>query len=89
MDEAFLISFAENALLIAVILATPFLLVSLVVGSVISLLQAATQVNEVTLTFVPKVIGMILVVVLLGSWLGERLLAYTANVFSSLPNLVR
>ncbi|HPH96549.1 MAG TPA: flagellar biosynthesis protein FliQ [Anaerolineaceae bacterium] len=89
MDEAFLITFAENALMITVILITPFLLVSLVVGSVISLLQAATQVNEVTLTFVPKVIGMILVVVLLGSWLGERLLAYTANVFSSLPNLVR
>jgi flagellar biosynthetic protein FliQ len=65
------------------------LIVSLIVGSLVSLFQAATQVNEVTLTFVPKVIGVSLVLIMLGSWMVQQLLAFTANVFLSLPDLPR
>ena len=87
MTEAFILSFAQNALMVILILAAPILAVSLFVGVVVSLFQAATQINEVTLTFIPKIIGIGLVVALLGSWMGQHLLAFTTNVFNSLPNL--
>lgn len=71
------------------ILAGPILLVSLIVGSLISLVQAATQINEVTLTFIPKMIAIGLVLALLGSWMLQRLLVFTSNIFTSLPNFVK
>lgn len=88
MDEGYLLTFAQNTLLIAVILAAPVLIVTLVVGSLVSLFQAATQVNEVTLTFVPKIIGVILIMIILGGWMGRQLLTYTINIYNDLPNLV-
>jgi flagellar biosynthesis protein FliQ len=89
MTEAFVLSFARNALMVTLILAAPMLLVSLVIGVLISLFQAATQINEVTLTFIPKIIGVGLIVAILGSWMGQQLLTFTTNLFMSLPNLPR
>lgn len=89
MTEGYLISFAQNALTVTLILAGPVLIVSLVIGSLVSLVQAATQINEVTLTFVPKIIAIIIVMVLLGGWMGERLIAFTSGIFNDLPNLVK
>ena len=88
MDEAYVISFAMEAIKVIILLASPILLVSLVVGSIVSLIQAATQVNEVTLTFVPKIIGIILILILLGGWMLEQIVSFTTNVFMSLPGLV-
>ena len=88
MDEAYVISFAMEAIKVIIFLASPILLVSLVVGSIVSLIQAATQVNEVTLTFVPKIIGIILILILLGGWMLEQIVSFTTNVFMSLPGLV-
>jgi flagellar biosynthetic protein FliQ len=87
MNEAYVLSFAQNALMITLILAAPVLIVSLVVGILVSLFQAATQINEVTLTFIPKILGVSLILALLGSWMGQQLLAFTARTFSSLANL--
>lgn len=89
MTESYLITFAQNSLMVTMFMAAPILLVSLIVGSLISLIQAATQINEVTLTFVPKMIGIILVFALLGGWMGQQLLSFTANIFATLPNLVK
>jgi flagellar biosynthetic protein FliQ len=89
MTESYVMSFAQNALMIALSLAAPVLLASLLVGSLVSLFQAATQINEVTLTFIPKMIGILLVLVLLGSWMTQQLLAFTTNVFINLPDLPR
>jgi flagellar biosynthetic protein FliQ len=89
MTESYVLAFAQEALTVTLMLAAPVLIVSLIVGSLVSLFQAATQVNEVTLTFVPKVIGVGLVLILLGSWMVQQLLAFTANVFLSLPDLPR
>ena len=89
MDEGMLITIAQNALLMTAMLAAPFLLVTLVIGSIISLIQAATQVNEFTLTFVPKIIGIILVAVLLGSWMIQQLLVYTTNLYNTLPTMIK
>lgn len=89
MTESYLITFAQNALMVTMFMAAPVLLVSLIVGSLISLIQAATQINEVTLTFVPKIIGIILVFALLGGWMGQQLLSFTQNIFATLPSLVK
>jgi flagellar biosynthetic protein FliQ len=89
MTESYVLSLAQNAVTVMLILAGPVLLVSLIVGSLISLVQAATQINEVTMTFVPKLIGIGLVMALLGSWMLQRLLVFTSNIFASLPNFVK
>ena len=88
MTEAYVLSLAQSTTEILLILAGPVLIVSLVVGCLISLVQAATQLNETTLTFVPKIIGIGLVLLVLGSWMLERLLIFTTNLFTTLPNLV-
>jgi len=88
MTETFVLSLAQNAITVALLLAAPILLVSLLVGSVISLIQADTQINEVTLTFIPKMIGIVLVLLLLGSWMLQQLVNFTSGLFESLPTLV-
>ena len=89
MNEIYLMSFAQNALTVTLMLAGPILVVSLVIGSLISLVQAATQINEVTLTFVPKIIGIIIVLVILGGWMGGQMVSFTSGIFNDLPNLVK
>lgn len=88
MSETFVLSLAQNALMIALILAGPVLVISLIIGSLVSLIQAATQINEVTLTFIPKIIGIALVFLLLGAWMLQQLVQFTVNLFQSLPNLI-
>lgn len=87
MTEAFVMTMAQKAITMALILAGPVMLVSLLVGSLISLVQAATQINEPTLSFVPKVIGIIVVLVVLGSWMLQQILVFTSELFNSLPSL--
>ncbi len=88
MDESFVISLAQNAVVLTVLIAAPFLLISLLIGSLVSMIQAATQINEITLTFIPKMIGIILIILVLGSWLLQQLVTFTATLFNGLPNLV-
>lgn len=89
MTESYVLSFAQNAIMLTLIIAGPILIVSLVIGSVISMFQAATQINEASLSFVPKVIGLALVLLVLGSWMGQQILAFTTNVFTNLPYMPR
>ncbi|MEI7845159.1 MAG: flagellar biosynthesis protein FliQ [Chloroflexota bacterium] len=88
MTEAYVLTLGQNAIMLTLLLAGPILLISLVVGSLISLVQAATQINEVTLTFIPKMIGIIVVLLILGSWMLQQILVFTSNLFNSLPSLV-
>jgi flagellar biosynthesis protein FliQ len=88
MTESYVLSLAQNAVTVTLIVAGPILLISLLIGSLISLVQAATQINEATLTFIPKMIGIIGVLLLLGSWMLQQLLVFTSNLFTSLPTLV-
>ena len=88
MTEAYVISLAQSTITITLMLAGPVLLTSLLIGSLISMVQAATQINEATLSFVPKMIGIIAILLLLGSWMLQQLLVFTSNLFTSLPNMV-
>ena len=88
MTEAYVLTLGQNAIMIALILAGPILLISLIIGSLVSLVQAATQINESTLIFIPKLIGIVLVLVLLGSWMLQHAMTFTHALFTSLPDLV-
>ncbi|MCK4602362.1 MAG: flagellar biosynthesis protein FliQ [Phycisphaerae bacterium] len=83
VDEA--IDLARQAVMLMLILGAPVLLTGLIVGVVLSVLQAATQVQEQTLSFVPKIIAMLLVAVLVGPWMLQRLIEFSREVFSTLP----
>ena len=87
MTESMVMDLGRSALTIMLILSLPLLGVSLVVGLVVSLFQAVTQIQEVTLTFVPKILGIILVVALLGPWMFQQLLSFTITLFDIIPRL--
>jgi flagellar biosynthesis protein FliQ len=80
---------AQAAVMMMLMLAGPLLLVSLVVGLIVSIFQAVTQVNEMTLTFVPKVVAIFVVLIVMGPWMMQVLLGYTANTFTSIAQVGR
>jgi len=88
MTESYVISFAMRAIMVTLEIAAPFLLASLLIGSIISLIQAATQIQEVTITFIPKFAAMVAIIIILGGWMLQQMLAFTAGIFQSLPSLV-
>jgi flagellar biosynthetic protein FliQ len=78
-----------EALYLVLLVSGPPLLVSLLVGLVVGLLQAMTQVQEQTLTFVPKLLAVGLVVATLGGWMGAELVRFTSQLWGSIPTLIR
>lgn len=87
MTEAYIFTLAQQTFTLTLMLAAPILLVSLLVGLLVSMFQAATQISEITLTFVPKILAVALVIALLGGWMAQQLLSYTARLLSELPRL--
>jgi flagellar biosynthetic protein FliQ len=69
-------------------LAAPILLVTMGIGLLVSIFQAATQVQEVTLTFVPKLVGVALVIVVGGNWMLSEMITYTHQLFAMIPDLI-
>ncbi len=78
----------RQAIETTLIVAAPMLLTALVVGLVISIFQAATQINEATLQFVPKLVVMFLVLLLMGPWMLQYLVDYIQRLFSSIPQII-
>lgn len=89
MTEAMVLQLARDAAVMMLMLAAPLLGASLVVGLTISIFQAATQISEMTLTYVPKFVAIGLMLALLGPWMLSQMLRYLANILNSLPVLVR
>lgn len=88
MNSEAVMSMTYTAMKLALFMAGPILLVTLLVGLVISIFQAATQVNEMTLSFIPKLLAVGITVVLLGPWLIRLMVDYMQNLFSQIPGLV-
>jgi flagellar biosynthetic protein FliQ len=88
MDTDLVISLAIAAMELALKVALPLLLVGLGVGLVVSVFQAVTQIQEQTLTFIPKILATIVVMVVLGPWMLDQLLAYTRDLWLSIPDLI-
>ncbi len=78
-----------SAMKTALLLAGPVLVFSLVIGLIISILQAATQIQEMTLTFVPKIFAAVLAVVIFGPWMLRLMVSYTTQLISNIPLYVR
>ncbi len=79
---------AGRALEVALALAAPLLLAALVTGLVVGAFQAATQINEMTLSFIPKVLVMALTLVIAGPWMLRTLIEYTRELITSIPGLI-
>ena len=88
MNDAAVMDIAMQAMIITLKLAAPILAVSLAIGVAISLLQSVTQVQEFTLTFVPKLAGIALVIVVTGSWMLHELVSFTQDLFARVPSLI-
>ncbi|MPZ98549.1 MAG: flagellar biosynthesis protein FliQ [Dehalococcoidia bacterium] len=85
MTDAAVITLAKDALMTAFMVSAPILLVSLTIGLCVSVFQAMTQINEVTLTFVPKILGVFAVAAVLGPWMVGTMVSYTHRLFTALP----
>ncbi|MBV8047828.1 MAG: flagellar biosynthesis protein FliQ [Paludibacterium sp.] len=88
MTPELVINIVQNALYVLILISAPVLLVSLVVGLFVSIMQAATQINEMTLTFIPKLLALFLTLVLAGPWMLNTLIDYTVRLFKSIPNVI-
>ena len=89
MTEQFAIDVARNAFTIALEVAGPLLALSLAVGMLVSIFQAVTQINEQTLSFVPKILVVAGALALLGPWMATTLVGYMVTTFDMLPTLAR
>ena len=88
MTDTAVIQIALQAMLLTAKLAAPILLASLAIGVGVSLLQSVTQIQEVTLTFVPKLGGVALVILLSGHWMLQEIVNFTQSLFAALPTLL-
>ena len=89
MTTAEVITIAKDALYTIIITATPILLISLVIGLVISIFQTVTSIQEQTMTFVPKIIGIFLGLMLLGGWMLENMVTYMEDLWSNVSLYIR
>lgn len=88
MSDAQVLTIIVEALAVATKLAAPILLVTLVVGVVVSVIQTVTQIQEQSLSFVPKLIGAAAVLVLGGHWMLQEVVGWVTRLWTSIPNLV-
>jgi flagellar biosynthesis protein FliQ len=88
MNQDTAVSLATQAMSLAIKVGGPLLLVGLVIGLVVSVFQAITQIQEQSLSFIPKMIGVAVVVVVAGPWMLNQLLSYTEQLYRGIPALV-
>jgi flagellar biosynthesis protein FliQ len=88
MTPEAVMSLGQHALELTLMLAAPLLLVALVTGLVVGAFQAATQINEMTLSFIPKLIAMAATLIIAGPWMLKLIVSYTRELFESIPMLI-
>jgi flagellar biosynthetic protein FliQ len=88
MNQDVVVDLAMQAMQLALKLGGPFLIVGLVIGLAVSVFQAVTQIQEQTLAFIPKVVGLALVILVGGPWMLGQLLIYTQELWSGIPSMV-
>ena len=88
MTPEYIVKLGQDTLLLVLHLAGPILLVALVVGLAVSIFQAVTQIHEMTLTFIPKILAVAAVLAFLLPWTLRRLIDFTIGLFSSIPTVI-
>jgi flagellar biosynthetic protein FliQ len=89
MSVDFIVGIMAETIRVALLVSAPVLIVGLVVGVAVSLLQAVTQVQEMTLVFVPKIVACLIVLVAALPWMVNLLVSFTHNLFSNIPNYIK
>ena len=89
MSPETIMAIGQRALEVLLLLSMPLLLVALAVGLLVGVFQAATQINEMTLSFIPKLLAMTAAMAISGPWMLKILVSYTRDLFESIPSLIR
>ena len=89
MTVEYVLALGREAITLTLMISAPMLILGLLVGVTISILQAVTQIQEMTLTFVPKIIAVAVALLVFLPWIIARLVSFTAQLYGNIPNLVR
>ena len=88
MTPESVMTLGRTAMEVCLLVAAPMLLVALIIGLVVSIFQAATQINEATLSFIPKLVGIFVALIIAGPWMLSVMLDYMRQVFTGIPGLI-
>ena len=88
MTPESVMTMGRTAMEVTLMVAAPMLLVALIIGLLVSIFQAATQINEATLSFIPKLVGIFVALVVAGPWMLAVMLDYMRHVFTGIPGLI-
>lgn len=88
MTPEFVINFARQSIELALLIAMPMLLIGLVVGLVVSIFQAATQIQEMTLSFIPKIVSIFLALLIAFPWIMDKIIGFTRDIFLNFPQYI-
>ncbi|MBM3278000.1 MAG: flagellar biosynthesis protein FliQ [Candidatus Handelsmanbacteria bacterium] len=88
MTPEYIISLSQETMLLVLYVSGPVLLVTLVVGLLVSIFQAVTQIHEMTLTFIPKILAVAALMLLLLPWMMQRMVDFTVQLISSIPSII-
>ena len=88
MTQDTVVNLATQAMMLALEIAGPVLLLGLIIGLLVSIFHAVTSIQEQSLSFIPKIVGVALLIVVLGPWMLDQLVTYTQNLYTSIPSLI-
>lgn len=88
MTPEMVLTIARESLTMTILVAAPLLLAALVTGVLVGVLQAATQINEMTLSFIPKLLALVVTLLATGPWMLEMLTGYTRTLFHNIPSML-
>ena len=89
MTPDFIVGFARGAVELTLLLALPMLGIGLVVGLTVGIFQAVTQIQEMTLTFIPKIVAVFTALIIFAPWMLGKLMGYTTNLITNIPSYIR
>ncbi len=89
MTPDFVVGFAKNAIQLTLLLSLPMLGIGLIVGVIVSIIQAATQIQEMTLSFIPKILAIFLALLFSFPWLMDKMITFTRTILINIPNIIR
>ncbi|WP_372994062.1 flagellar biosynthesis protein FliQ [Lutispora sp.] len=89
MDQSIVMDVAQRAISLAVMISAPILGLGLLVGLLVSIIQATTQIQEATLSFIPKLITILLTLIIFGPWMGNMITEFTINLYENIHTYIR
>jgi len=88
MNQDTVVNLATQAMILALKIAGPILLLGLIIGLLVSIFQAVTSIQEQSLSFIPKIVGVAVLIVVLGPWMLDQMVGYAQNLYMSIPSLI-